>query len=119
MQPRRENWSTASTIFCLLIRRPPTSTLFPYTTLFRSEQRRGDARLGGGKQRIDAQHKRGKLRSEEHTSELQSHSEPVWRLPLEKKMRGQRARRQCRRAERIGRGPRRSRVCPSCVSLPN
>src|SRR5436190_16653007 len=73
------------------MRRPPRSTLFPYTTLFRSVAQRLDqlvavggrvaAELGqhlAGLQRIDA-------RSEEHTSELQSHSDLVCRLLLEKK----------------------------------
>src|SRR3972149_4103493 len=68
--------------FFLMIRRPPRSTLFPYTTLFRScphgrptdrqESRRG--RRESGK----------RLRSEEHTSELQSQSNLVCRLLLEK-----------------------------------
>src|SRR5260221_10352495 len=70
-----------------MIRRPPRSTLFPYTTLFRSQAdnrimiewllqcihfRPADLRAGNG-------------RSEEHTSELQSHSDLVCRLLLEKK----------------------------------
>src|SRR5260221_3130298 len=79
-----------------MIRRPPRSTLFPYTTLFRSEsdgrprslkpgaassreeRRRACARrYASGPPRLD--------RSEEHTSELQSHSDLVCRLLLEKK----------------------------------
>src|SRR2546427_1899608 len=73
--------------FFLMIRRPPRSTLFPYTTLFRSGQtsagdpwglRRRGARAGPGG--IAA-----KTRSEEHTSELQSQSNLVCRLLLEKK----------------------------------
>src|SRR2546426_9325997 len=76
-----------SLFFFLMIRRPPRSTLFPYTTLFRShEPRRGDrahpvrrqARHGPGAG--DRQH-----RSEEHTSELQSPCNLVCRLLLEKK----------------------------------
>src|SRR2546427_5447265 len=74
--------------FFLMIRRPPRSTLFPYTTLFRSlfqtldriDRIAGDFRwnqMGGGC---------GK-RSEEHTSELQSQSNLVCRLLLEKKKR--------------------------------
>src|SRR6478609_10867208 len=74
--------------FFLMIRRPPRSTLFPYTTLFRSRPRRelgpqrprrlcdgapGDRRL------------RAATRSEEHTSELQSLAYLVCRLLLEKK----------------------------------
>src|SRR2546430_4295538 len=67
-----------------MIRRPPRSTLFPYTTLFRSlgaDEHGGRAsgrRLGTGGRRLDA-------RSEEHTSELQSQSNIVCRLLLEKK----------------------------------
>src|SRR5437773_5893437 len=69
-----------------MIRRPPRSTLFPYTTLFRSNlmtplradtSRRGEVRLGGLYILI--------FRSEEHTSELQSHHDLVCRLLLEKK----------------------------------
>src|SRR5947207_6018734 len=69
-----------------MIRRPPRSTLFPYTTLFRSSLRgrtRPD-RFG----QLDGPpylHRAGILRSEEHTSELQSHSDLVCRLLLEKK----------------------------------
>src|SRR2546430_11232680 len=66
-----------------MIRRPPRSTLFPYTTLFRSRApaaARRAARLGGGAHR-SAQD----ARSEEHTSELQSQSNLVCRLLLEKK----------------------------------
>src|SRR5688572_32201290 len=71
--------------FFLMIRRPPRSTLFPYTTLFRS--RRGLARShrqGAGPR--DFPSRRGRTpRSEEHTSELQSQSNLVCRLLLEKK----------------------------------
>src|SRR2546430_10069650 len=98
-----------------MIRRPPRSTLFPYTTLFRSRERRADR--GGGGRHHDAREEapqrraaarggfaaprpvhaaRGRLRdargsrhaaprSEEHTSELQSQSNLVCRLLLEKK----------------------------------
>src|SRR5438477_6602198 len=73
-----------------MIRRPPRSTLFPYTTLFRSRGRQihGAARAhrvahdrlqGGHAARAD------EIRSEEHTSELQSHVNLVCRLLLEKK----------------------------------
>src|SRR2546428_8586196 len=70
--------------FFLMIRRPPRSTLFPYTTLFRSvphtaRRARRAARDRGG----DRPH--GERRSEEHTSELQSRSDLVCRLLLEKK----------------------------------
>src|SRR2546430_15779083 len=79
--------------FFLMIRRPPRSTLFPYTTLFRSEllklpgyryanQADRDADIKQAKQLFDAA---GGQRSEEHTSELQSQSNLVCRLLLEKK----------------------------------
>src|SRR5476649_3037353 len=67
--------------FFLMIRRPPRSTLFPYTTLFRSSGRRETLRL----YRQDWRDAQCRLRSEEHTSELQSHSDLVCRLLLEKK----------------------------------
>src|SRR2546421_8043393 len=86
-----------------MIRRPPRSTLFPYTTLFRSPRRqpeddRGVAAHDGveiatamrphlnartPRPLVDAAH--GERRSEEHTSELQSRSDLVCRLLLEKK----------------------------------
>src|SRR5260370_11072793 len=66
-----------------MIRRPPRSTLFPYTTLFRSPLQwraaaGGGAGAGAGRRRLSA-------RSEEHTSELQSHLNLVCPLLLEKK----------------------------------
>src|SRR5256886_9201499 len=68
--------------FFLMIRRPPRSTLFPYTTLFRSRPGRSpsaaECPLAPGAPR-------GRNRSEEHTSELQSQSNLVCRLLLEKK----------------------------------
>src|SRR2546430_13085667 len=82
--------SSAYLVFCffffLMIRRPPRSTLFPYTTLFRSlrerqiepcisKRRRGGEPVAAGQA----------TRSEEHTSELQSQSNLVCRLLLEKK----------------------------------
>src|SRR5574339_1043694 len=67
--------------FFLMIRRPPRSTLFPYTTLFRSEL---SGPLGAGKTELVRGLARG-LRSEEHTSELQSPGDLVCRLLLEKK----------------------------------
>src|SRR2546429_2358666 len=86
-----------------MIRRPPRSTLFPYTTLFRSHaslfgeglQRGGDdrgrprclrhpGRRVAGARRPDAQ-RGAEIRSEEHTSELQSRLHLVCRLLLEKK----------------------------------
>src|SRR3712207_8712026 len=93
--------------FFLMIRRPPRSTLFPYTTLFRSVRERQSAppfRLAGtGAPRSPAHprpdggqprsheappprgHGRPRRRSEEHTSELQSRQYLVCRLLLEKK----------------------------------
>src|SRR5476649_2972326 len=66
--------------FFLMIRRPPRSTLFPYTTLFRSNLHNGEAGA-----RFEGSDQRAEVRSEEHTSELQSHSDIVCRLLLEKK----------------------------------
>src|SRR5260370_26839295 len=68
-----------------MIRRPPRSTLFPYTTLFRSRHRVGDARRRGALERVHPEVERARARSEEHTSELQSHLNLVCRLLLEKK----------------------------------
>src|SRR5947207_6309519 len=84
-----------------MLRRPPRSTLFPYTTLFRSlrhnalrSESGGDAPWRGphGEGRIASVYAGGVvgtcagiIRSEEHTSELQSHSDLVCRLLLEKK----------------------------------
>src|SRR3989442_9632510 len=89
-----------------MIRRPPRSTLFPYTTLFRSEMRGGEVKLNGKRlvepyvQRVDPRDvydpefnwqrdyllgPPGGVRSEEHTSELQSRPHLVCRLLLEKK----------------------------------
>src|SRR5438477_8794303 len=79
-------------LFFLIIRRPPRSTLFPYTTLFRSQGRhparaRGEAAGGAQERAARVRHRRGapRPRSEEHTSELQSHVNLVCRLLLEKK----------------------------------
>src|SRR6267378_2852353 len=68
--------------FFLMIRRPPRSTLFPYTTLFRSQlplHVPPDEPIPGVQERLV------ELRSEEHTSELQSRRDLVCRLLLEKK----------------------------------
>src|SRR2546428_10067571 len=72
--------------FFLMIRRPPRSTLFPYTTLFRSRPggRQGDGAHARAS-RVNAADERAPSRSEEHTSELQSRSDLVCRLLLEKK----------------------------------
>src|SRR5256885_14604384 len=69
--------------FFLMIRRPPRSTLFPYTTLFRSHEHRGVHRHHAAAQFI--RHAVLNKRSEEHTSELQSPCNLVCRLLLEKK----------------------------------
>src|SRR2546421_2403518 len=81
--------------FFLMIRRPPRSTLFPYTTLFRSRRAPGPGwrrvrgalgpcgRVLGRREPAPGRGDRG--RSEEHTSELQSRSDLVCRLLLEKK----------------------------------
>src|SRR2546430_12491824 len=94
-----------------MIRRPPRSTLFPYTTLFRSPiQEAPGQRLGGHSARwadlerhegcaVELRHASGHRdtrdvhRSEEHTSELQSQSNLVCRLLLEKKKKNNRLRR--------------------------
>src|SRR5437773_3416949 len=95
-----------------MIRPPPSSTLFPYTTLFRSPEPRARQQVGGGADRLAEQLGRRAVflaqahghahalaaaerrlgrrearerRSEEHTSELQSHHDLVCRLLLEKK----------------------------------
>src|SRR3712207_8217920 len=92
-----------------MIRRPPRSTLFPYTTLFRSPHEAPRARADGGRDLVErrvehevAEHHRAardpplgvarpprppgaRIRSEEHTSELQSRQYLVCRLLLEKK----------------------------------
>src|SRR3989475_9558172 len=75
-----------------MIRRPPRSTLFPYTTLFRSRRGGGAGSEHGilatcaQRQATDHEERsRGNHRSEEHTSELQSQSNLVCRLLLEKK----------------------------------
>src|SRR5260370_13878986 len=88
-----------------MIRRPPRSTLFPYTTLFRSPRPTGvrnphhrpavarERHLGAQRNTLEARRDvpahddlvRAELRSEEHTSELQSHLNLVCRLLLEKK----------------------------------
>src|SRR5690349_23217321 len=70
--------------FFLMIRRPPRSTLFPYTTLFRSPPRAG-SRPRGKPHPPDARPRFWGMRSEEHTSELQSRRDLVCRLLLEKK----------------------------------
>src|SRR2546428_12331917 len=81
--------------FFLMIRRPPRSTLFPYTTLFRSASvvilrphRRAHFIKHIQAQLLRLVRRAGQGRSEEHTSELQSRSDLVCRLLLEKKKNG-------------------------------
>src|SRR5215216_7940664 len=69
--------------FFLMIRRPPRSTLFPYTTLFRSNHRLASPRILYRRWTLSAG--RAEVRSEEHTSELQSPDQLVCRLLLDKK----------------------------------
>src|SRR5689334_23784126 len=83
--------------FFLMIRRPPRSTLFPYTTLFRSCSFEKDGEPSSARKRVQVKLRsrlgramsmnvpRGQMRSEEHTSELQSQFHLVCRLLLEKK----------------------------------
>src|SRR5690349_23834030 len=73
--------------FFLMIRRPPRSTLFPYTTLFRSRarDRSPSRRCPAAASRRSRSAGREHRRSEEHTSELQSRRDLVCRLLLEKK----------------------------------
>src|SRR5690242_21792909 len=73
--------------FFLMIRRRPRSTLFPYTTLFRSAAPGARGRVARRRPRADPRLRGGgaRARSEEHTSELQSHVNLVCRLLLEKK----------------------------------
>src|SRR5256885_16179522 len=72
--------------FFLMIRRPPRSTLFPYTTLFRSSSTgRRKPWCGCCRPSTSRRTRRAKRRSEEHTSELQSPCNLVCRLLLEKK----------------------------------
>src|SRR2546430_9985576 len=68
-----------------MIRRPPRSTLFPYTTLFRSLGFLAAIRKAVGQHSLAHVGGKGAQRSEEHTSELQSQSNLVCRLLLEKK----------------------------------
>src|SRR6266545_7585399 len=74
-------WCLFVFFFFLMIRRPPRSTLFPYTTLFRSRRRWRHCAAGGDRELGLERRKR----SEEHTSELQSLAYLVCRLLLEKK----------------------------------
>src|SRR2546422_5491322 len=96
-----------------MIRRPPRSTLFPYTTLFRSYLRNGEELVPDAFQRLLAEDQLvgyrydgfwQPMRSEEHTSELQSRLHLVCRLLLEKK--------KSTKAESVPWGPQRARPPP-------
>src|SRR5690349_25047864 len=87
------SWILFVIIFFLMIRRPPRSTLFPYTTLFRSAEasvaessraRESHGDVDDSRSRPGIPRRQG-WRSEEHTSELQSRRDLVCRLLLEKK----------------------------------
>src|SRR5258706_3843071 len=87
--------------FFLMIRRPPRSTLFPYTTLFRSHGRRGGARREADRAQEDRRRGGRRVRSGEHTSELQSLTHLACRLlPQKKKALAERARSSCDRPRR-------------------
>src|SRR5215475_14793137 len=81
------NLFPSTSFFFLMIRRPPRSTLFPYTTLFRSLAHRAPDRRDLHRPRAEREAACGleRRRSEEHTSELQSRENLVCRLLLEKK----------------------------------
>src|SRR2546430_8911043 len=80
-----------------MIRRPPRSTLFPYTTLFRSQRHAWRAEAHPRRQRLRVE-VHPDCRSEEHTSELQSQSNLVCRLLLEKKKKSETHRLTCLRS---------------------
>src|SRR5690349_22099508 len=96
-----------------MIRRPPRSTLFPYTTLFRSGVQAEGFRIDVGEDRQGAVDERRRSRdrhgvggdddrSEEHTSELQSRRDLVCRLLLEKKKKKKKKKIELRQRRRIG-----------------
>src|SRR5260221_10901752 len=102
-----------------MIRRPPRSTLFPYTTLFRSMTPSiEEATLFQfllAEEKLPAIHHVRLYRSEEHTSELQSHSDLVCRLLLEKKKKARSLHRLAWRGPFLGPGDV-SRVAPCLQS---
>src|SRR5260370_22665938 len=85
-----------------MIRRPPRSTLFPYTTLFRSGAKAVLPCVESGQVAALLRIQQAAQRSEEHTSELQSHLNLVCRLLLEKKKRPNQNRRGKQKAVVIG-----------------
>src|SRR5258706_13605329 len=80
-----ESWLSCHYFFFLMIRRPPRSTLFPYTTLFRSQELLDRLSTRYNDRPEQACRPFVVARSEEHTSELQSLTNLVCRLLLEKK----------------------------------
>src|SRR5262245_62759457 len=105
-------------LFFLMIQRPPRSTLFPYTTLFRSQLEHtiktahSMLNVRGWQQRLAVIQNQVCRRSEEHTSELQSLRHLVCRLLLEKKKKNQKiaiSRRTIRRNDRLTRNGDRER----------
>src|SRR3989442_6205882 len=100
-----------------MIRRPPRSTLFPYTTLFRSTRRRRSSRsVRKASSRKDTTTFLPGRRSEEHTSELQSRPHLVCRLLLEKK--NARRHQQMYVVRDYHVGMNRANMVASCFSLP-
>src|SRR5260370_15572318 len=99
-----------------MIRRPPRSTLFPYTTLFRSTGAGADRRIRSpelfGSGDLLSWRRSGR-RSEEHTSELQSHLNLVCRLLLEKKKK-QRKKAHSASTKRPARTTRPAHTVPAC-----
>src|SRR5438034_4492600 len=92
-----------------MIRRPPRSTLFPYTTLFRSTNTKTKIRFSMRLQGV-IMRQRQPGRSEEHTSELQSHSDLVCRLLLEKKKKELTVRKDVEQARHVDRNQCEERV---------
>src|SRR5438034_6545036 len=91
-----------------MFRRPPRSTLFPYTTLFRSGLHSAPKDPSTYKDRGSSPWRFEAERSEEHTSELQSHSDLVCRLLLEKKKKENRANKHQRGESIVMRTPTKS-----------
>src|SRR5574342_1032394 len=102
LQPFTRSWLFF--FFFLMIRRPPRSTLFPYTTLFRSPA----AKASDSKTTCGNCAASGCLRSEEHTSELQSPPDLVCRLLLEKKKKKRSGNSESKKTTRERRGRRSS-----------
>src|SRR5437870_12635331 len=82
-------YSSFPLFFFLMLRRPPRSTLFPYTTLFRSPSKVSGLAAAVRATSMSERHPNKEHRSEEHTSELQSRGHLVCRLLLEKKKKKQ------------------------------